>query len=65
MTYGGTDMRVHVHSPGRPRPDRGPRPVLAVTEGLAALVLLTSLIAGAAAAVTWVTIIGVGYLVGR
>jgi len=55
-------MRVHVHSPGRPRPDRGPHPGLAITEGLAALVLLVGLIAGAAAAVTWVTVLGFSYL---
>jgi ATP-dependent Lon protease len=62
MTYGGTAMRVHVHSPGGPRPDRGPRPGLAITEGLAALILLVGLIAGVAAAVTWATVLGFTYL---
>lgn len=58
-------MRIHVHSPGRPRPYRGPHPVLTVTEGLAALVLLVGLIAGAAAAITWITVLGVTYFVAR
>lgn len=62
MTYGGTEMRVHVHSPGGRRPDRGPHPGLAITEGLAALVLLVGLIAGAAAALTWGTVLGFTYL---
>jgi hypothetical protein len=57
-------MHLHLHSPGRARFYRGPHPVLTVTEGLAALVVLVGLIAGAAAAVTWVTVLGVTYLVG-
>jgi hypothetical protein len=57
-------MRVHVHSPGAPRADRGPKPGLAITEGLLALVLLVGLIAGAAAAVTWVAVLGFSYLTG-
>jgi hypothetical protein len=39
--------------------------VLTVTEGLAALVLLVGLVAGAAAAITWVTVLGVTYFVSR
>ena len=58
-------MRIHVHSPGKPRFYRGPHPVLTVTEGLAALVLLVALVAGAAAAVTWVTVLGFTYLAAR
>ena len=58
-------MRLHVHTPGGPRPDRGPHPVLTVTEGLAALVILVVLVAGAAAALTWATVLGVSYLVAR
>lgn len=55
-------MRIHVHSPARARPYRGPHPGLTITGGLAALLLLVGLIAGAAAALTWVTVLGVGYL---
>jgi hypothetical protein len=55
-------MRMHVHTPGGPRFDRGPHPVLTITEGLAALLLLVGLIAGAAAALTWVTVLGFSYL---
>jgi hypothetical protein len=55
-------MRMHVHTPGGPRFDRGPHPVLTITEGLAALLLLVGLIAGAAAALTWVTVLGFTYL---
>jgi hypothetical protein len=55
-------MHMHVHTPGRPRFDRGPHPVLTVTEGLAALVLLVGLIGGGAAALTWATVLGFTYL---
>jgi hypothetical protein len=55
-------MRMHVHTPGGARFDRGPHPVLTITEGLAALVLLVGLIAGGAAALTWVTVLGFTYL---